>query len=103
MHKLMEVSDLIVSKSGGLTASEALASGTPLLILNPIPGQETAYSDFLLEHGAAAKVNRIEDLPYRVEHLLGSKKLIEMTRSARALGRPDAAKAVCREVLSRLE
>jgi processive 1,2-diacylglycerol beta-glucosyltransferase len=103
MHKLMEVSDLIVSKSGGLTASEALASGTPLLILNPIPGQETANSDFLLEHGAAAKVNRIEDLPYRVEHLLGSKKLIEMTRSARALGRPDAAKAVCREVLSRLE
>jgi len=38
---------------------------------NPIPGQEAANSDFLLERGAAAKVNRVEDLPYRIERLSG--------------------------------
>jgi len=102
MHELMAVADLIITKPGGLTTSEALALGKPLLILNPIPGQEAANSDFLLEHGAAAKVNRVEDLPFRIEQLLGSKKLAGMAKAAQALGRPQAAATVCREVLKRL-
>jgi processive 1,2-diacylglycerol beta-glucosyltransferase len=101
MHELMAVADLLITKPGGLTSSEALAMGKPLFILNPIPGQEAANSDFLLEHGAAVKVNRVEDLPYRIEQLLGTKKLAEMGRAALALGRPEAAGDVCREVLKR--
>ena len=101
MHELMAVAELIISKPGGLTSSEALALGRPLMILDPIPGQEAANSDFLLEHGAAAKVNRVEDLPFRLERLLGSKKLAAMAKAAKALGRPLAADAVCREVLRR--
>jgi processive 1,2-diacylglycerol beta-glucosyltransferase len=101
MHELMAVADLLITKPGGLTSSEALAVGKPLFILNPIPGQEAANSDFLLEHGAAVKVNRVEDLPYRIEQLLGTKKLTEMGRAARALGRPEAAGDVCREVVRR--
>jgi len=102
MHELMAVAGLILTKPGGLTSSEALALGKPLFILNPIPGQEAANSDFLLERGAAAKVNRVEDLPFRIEQLLGSKKLAEMAKAAKALGRPQSARAVCREVLKRL-
>jgi processive 1,2-diacylglycerol beta-glucosyltransferase len=101
MHELMTVADLIITKPGGLTSSEALALGRPLFILNPIPGQEAANSDFLLEHGAATKVNRVEDLPFRVAQLLGSKKLGEMAKAAKALGRPHSAAAVCKEVLKR--
>ncbi|HZI33502.1 MAG TPA: glycosyltransferase, partial [Candidatus Binatia bacterium] len=101
MHELMAVADLIITKPGGLTSSEALAMGRPLFILNPIPGQEAANSDFLLERGAAAKVNRVEDLPFRIEQLLNSKKLGEMAKAAKALGRPQAAAAVCAEVLKR--
>ena len=102
MHELMAVADLILTKPGGLTSSEALALGKPLLILNPIPGQEAANSDFLRERGAAAKANRVEDLPFRIEQLLGSKKLAEMAKAAKALGRPQSAQAVCREVLKRI-
>ena len=102
MHELMTVADLIITKPGGLTSSEALAMGKPLFILNPIPGQEAANSDFLLERGAAAKVNRVEDLPYRVEQLLGSKKLGEMAKAAKKLGRPRAAETICQEVLARM-
>ncbi|HKE88151.1 MAG TPA: glycosyltransferase [Vicinamibacterales bacterium] len=98
MHEMMAVSDLIITKPGGLTTSEALALGRPLFILNPIPGQETANSDFLLERGAAAKANRVEDLPFRIDRLLGSPKLSEMSASARALGRPGAASAICAAV-----
>jgi processive 1,2-diacylglycerol beta-glucosyltransferase len=101
MHELMAVADLLITKPGGLTSSEALALGKPLFILNPIPGQEAANSDFLLEHGAAAKVNRVEDLPYRIEQLLGSRKLAEMGRAARALGHPQAARDVVAEAVTR--
>jgi processive 1,2-diacylglycerol beta-glucosyltransferase len=102
MHELMAVADLIISKPGGLTSSEAMAMGKPLFIMNPIPGQEAANSDFLLERGAAAKVNRVEDLPYRIEQLLNSKKLADMAKAATAIGRPHSAQAVCREVLQRV-
>lgn len=102
MHELMAVASLIITKPGGLTSSEAVAMGKPLFILNPIPGQEAANSDFLLERGAAAKANRVEDLSFRIEQLLGSKKLSEMARAAKALGQPHSAQTVCKEVLSRL-
>lgn len=102
MHELMAVADLIITKPGGLTSSEALALGKPLVILDPIPGQEAANSDFLLERGAAVKVNRVEDLPFRVEQLLGSKKMGEMAKAAKALGRMKAAEDICREVLKRI-
>jgi len=103
MHELMAIADIVISKPGGLTTSEALAAGKPLFVLNPIPGQEAANSDFLLEHGAAAKANRVEDLPYRLEKLLGSSKLSEMAAAARSLARPDAAVEICRAVIHRLD
>jgi len=102
MHELMAVADLLLTKPGGLTTSEALAMGKPLFILNPIPGQEAANSDFLLERGAAAKVSRVEDLAFRLGELLGSKKLAGMARAARALGRPAAAADICRAVAARV-
>lgn len=102
MHDLMAVSDLIITKPGGLTTSEALAMGKPMFILNPIPGQEAANSDFLLERGAAAKVNRVEDLPFRIGQLIGSNKLKEMAGTAKKMGHPSAAQDLCREVIRRL-
>ncbi|MBI3962345.1 MAG: glycosyltransferase [Deinococcus sp.] len=101
MHELMAVADLVITKPGGLTSSEALAMGKPIFVLNPIPGQEAANSDFLLEHGAAAKANRVEDLPFRLEKLLGAPKLAEMARAAKSLGKPQAAVDICREVMER--
>lgn len=101
MHELMSAASLIVTKPGGLTSSEAMAMGKPLLIVNPIPGQEEANSDFLLEKGAAAKANRLEDVPYKIGELLGSRKLAQMARAAKSLGRPNAAEAICQEVMRR--
>ncbi len=102
MHELMAISDLLLTKPGGLTSSEALAMGKPLFVLNPIPGQEAANSDFLLQRGAAVKVNRIDDIPFQLDQLLGSKKLMTMARSAKELGRPNAAADICRAVAAKL-
>ncbi len=103
MHELMTISSLIITKPGGLTTSEALAVGRPLLVVNPIPGQEAANSDFLLERGAAVKINRVEDLPYRIPELLAGKQLSRIGKAAKALGRPDAAARICAEVTCRLQ
>jgi processive 1,2-diacylglycerol beta-glucosyltransferase len=102
MNELMAVSDLVISKPGGLTTSEALASGLPMVVINPIPGQEAANSDFLLQAGAAIKVNRIEEMSVRVGQLLGTKKLAAMAKAARAVGKPTAARNVCNEILHRI-
>jgi processive 1,2-diacylglycerol beta-glucosyltransferase len=101
MHELMKIADLVVTKPGGLTTSEALAAGKPLIVVNPIPGQEAANSDFLLEHGAACKVNRPEDLSFRLKEILESNRLQKLARAARALGRPRAAIEICREARAR--
>ncbi len=103
MHEWMAVSELVLTKPGGLTTSEALALGRPLLIYNPIPGQESANSDYLLERGAAAKINRVEDLPYRLTQLLADGSIQKMSGAARALGRPDAAQKICESIVRRLK
>lgn len=92
MDELMAAADLLVGKAGGLTSSEALARGLPLLIVNPTPGQEERNSDHLLEAGAALRCNNLPTLAWKVERLLGEPGRLERLRaSAEAAGRPRAS------------
>ncbi len=102
MNELMAVSDMVITKPGGLTTSEAMASGLPMAVVNPIPGQEAANSDFLLQAGAAIKANRVEEMSHRITQLLETKKLTAMAKAARSIGKPAAAQNVCEEVLRRV-
>jgi processive 1,2-diacylglycerol beta-glucosyltransferase len=100
MDELMAAADLLVSKPGGLTTSEALARGTPMVVVNPIPGQESRNSDFLLENAAAIKVNNVATLPYKLNQLLAAPdRLAQLTANAKRLGRPQAAFDVARAAL----
>lgn len=100
MRDLMAVADLLVTKPGGLTVSEALACGLPMALISPIPGQEVRNADFLLENGAAVKANSPAALTGKIEDLLSSEtRLTEMRRKAKALGRPRAAFTVARAAL----
>lgn len=92
IDELMAVADLVVSKPGGLTTSESLARGAAMVIVNPTPGQESRNSDFLLENGAAIKVNNLATFTHKVGPLLESpERLAQLKASARRLGRPRAA------------
>lgn len=100
MRGLMAVADLLVTKPGGLTVSEALACGLPMALISPIPGQEVRNADYLLENGAAVKANSPAALTGKIEELLSSEaRLPEMRRKAKALGHPRAAFAVARRAL----
>src|SRR5207253_1539982 len=74
IDELMAAADLVVSKPGGLTTSETLARGAIMVIANPIPGQESRNSDYLLEKGAAVKVNNVATLAHKINELLGDSK-----------------------------
>lgn len=92
INELMAVADIVLSKPGGLTTSEVLARGAAMAIVNPIPGQESRNSDFLLENGAAIKINNPSTLPLKLMQLLKDKdRLATLKANALRLSRPRAA------------
>jgi processive 1,2-diacylglycerol beta-glucosyltransferase len=101
MDELMTAADLYVGKPGGLTTSEALAKALPMLVINPIPGQEERNSDHLLEQGVAIRCNNLPALAYKIGTLIDTPgKLAEMSKNARAMGRPDAAFTVVERLVA---
>ncbi len=92
IDELMAVADVVLSKPGGLTTSETIARGAAMVVVNPIPGQESRNSDFLLENGAAIKVNNLATLPFKVNQLFNDPARLSQLRSnAQRIGRPRAA------------
>jgi processive 1,2-diacylglycerol beta-glucosyltransferase len=101
IDELMAAADVVVTKPGGLTSSEVLARGAAMAIVNPIPGQESRNSDYLLENGAAIKINNAATLPYKLGELLAdSKRLETLKRNAKKISKPQAAFDVARIALS---
>ncbi len=95
VEELMTVSDVLITKAGGVTVSEALAKHMPMLIYRPIPGQEEGNTRFLLDHGAALAPKRPDELRAALEMLLTSpQRLAAMKAAAANLGRPDAVEVV---------
>ncbi len=100
MDQLLCAADLVLSKPGGLTTSEILARGAAFAIVNPIPGQESRNSDYLLENGAAIKINNIPTMALKLDPLLSDPKRLQILKSnAKRLGRPQAAYDVARIAL----
>jgi processive 1,2-diacylglycerol beta-glucosyltransferase len=92
MDELMACADVVVSKPGGLTTSETLARGAAMVIVNPIPGQESRNSDYLLENGAAIKINNLPTLCMKLSALLEDEShLKELKDNARRIAKPQAA------------
>jgi processive 1,2-diacylglycerol beta-glucosyltransferase len=104
VERLMACADLAITKPGGLTTSECLAMGLPMIVNAPIPGQEERNADFLLEQGVALKAFDAVTLEYRVRQLLADPaQLAGMRAKAGALGRPLAARRVLDVVLRKTE
>jgi processive 1,2-diacylglycerol beta-glucosyltransferase len=92
IDELMEIATLIVTKPGGLTTAEALTKGLPLVIINPIPGQEAANTQFLVKKGAAIKIDRLKEFSDIIANLLTDReRLSDMSFQARQISRPKAA------------
>ncbi len=100
---MMDAADFIVSKPGGLTTSEALAKGLPMIIINPLPGQEDRNLDFLVNNGAAVMVNERYSISDALNQLLNCewrRRLIE--ESVGRLGKPSATADLYKFVTEKL-
>ncbi len=101
MHRMMGAADVLVGKAGGLTVSEALAMGMPLIIHNPVPGQEIFNVDFLVNYGAGLLSRDEDDVVEKVSFLaVHPDRLQQMAENAARLGKPTAAQTVCERVLA---
>ena len=101
MHEWMAISDLLIGKPGGLTLSEAMASTLPMILLNPIPGQEEINAASLLEEGVAVSPTDVVTLPYKVDLLLQEpQRLAGMRNRMKQLAQPRAAYTILETLLS---
>jgi processive 1,2-diacylglycerol beta-glucosyltransferase len=100
MDSYMAASDLILGKTGGLTTSEALASGLAFVVVESIPGQERRNADHLMEEGVAIKCNNWPVLGYKLDKLIDNPQhLARMRRKAKKIARPLAAYDVVKKLL----
>ncbi|MFC5402626.1 MGDG synthase family glycosyltransferase [Cohnella soli] len=92
VHELMALSDLIVTKPGGITVSEALALELPMILYKPIPGQEQENSAYLVRIGAALEARNGTDLKDRLLSVVDNQSYLAVLRNnARLNNRKDGA------------
>ena len=100
---LIAASDLVITKPGGLIVSEVLARGTPLLLIDPIPGQEEWNADYVVTTGAGVQLRMPESVARGAQHLLQHPARLQMLRDgAQQAGRPRAALDIAERVLHAL-
>jgi processive 1,2-diacylglycerol beta-glucosyltransferase len=80
IYELMALSDLIITKPGGLTTSEALTLGVPMLLYKPLAGQEQDNAAFLLAEGAAMQAEDETDLLIKCSQLLSQPNLLRVMK-----------------------
>ena len=98
--ELMSISDLVVTKPGGMTTTESLASGLPMLIINPIPGQEEENAEFLESKGVGIWLKKNDDISSVINDLLSNpERLAKMKQNTKLLGNINSTKDICEILL----
>lgn len=94
--ELMHISNIVITKPGGLTTTESLASNLPIVIINPIPGQEEENADFLVRNGVAIWIKKEDNIARVLKNLYRHpEKIDEMKKNIPNLAKPDSTKNIC--------
>lgn len=94
--ELMSISDFVVTKPGGMTTTESLASGLPMIIINPIPGQEEENAEFLENNGVGIWIKKDDDISSILSNLFSdSEKINKMKNNTMLIGNPNSTKDIC--------
>lgn len=101
INELMDISSLIITKAGGITTAEALVKNLPMIIINPLPGQERKNTQFLLSQGVALEARNSKQAAVLAKRLLSKpKKLREMKREIEKIRKPTAAINIAKLICS---
>ncbi len=97
--ELLAAADLVVGKAGGLTVAESTTLGVPMVIFDPIPGQEEYNADYLQQSGAALWVRDISGLRAAVLRALYTDEHARLSAGSRAVSSPNAADLAAQAIL----
>ncbi|RKD22355.1 processive 1,2-diacylglycerol beta-glucosyltransferase [Caminicella sporogenes DSM 14501] len=100
--ELMDISDIIISKPGGLTVSESIAKNIPMVIPYVIPGQEEENADFLVHTGAGIRVKKIKEITDVIDNLIENPSLLrEMKKNIKKLSKTYSMESIV-EIVNKL-
>ena len=100
--EFMSISDLVVTKPGGLTTTESLASHLPMVIINPIPGQEEKNAKFLVKNGIAIWIKKEDNVIEVLENLFSHPETLEtMKENTKKLAKLHSTKNICDILLNK--
>lgn len=98
--ELMRISTMVVTKPGGLTTSESLASGLPMLVISPIPGQEEENAQFLEEKGVGIWIKKDQNPDEIIKNLFNDEdKINQMREKVKKLAKKDSTENICKILL----
>ena len=99
--ELMSISSLVVTKPGGMTTTESLASELPMLIINPIPGQEEENAEFLENKGIAIWIKKNDNVAEVINNLFSNVQILEnMRKNTKLLSHPNSTRNICEILLN---
>lgn len=100
IERLMSMAHVIITKPGGITTAEALAKKIPMIILNPIPGQEARNTEFLIKKGAAVKIDAPQEVGSAVRKILVAQhSFLSLSDGVSALSKPSSSLALAQFIL----
>lgn len=98
--EFMSIADLVITKPGGLTTTESLVSGVPMIVINPIPGQEEENAEFLEEHQVAVWIKKDDDVNSILNYLLNDDKKLDLLKNnINLISQPESTKNICDIIL----
>jgi processive 1,2-diacylglycerol beta-glucosyltransferase len=98
----MDASDILISKSGGLTSAESMAKQLPMLIVDPIPGQESRNAAIIVERGAGMFALDHHNLQYKLGRIINEPDLLhQLAEGTKALAKPHAAADIIHDAYRR--
>jgi 1,2-diacylglycerol 3-beta-galactosyltransferase len=100
LSEMLHASDVLITKAGGLITSEALACGIPILFTEALPGQEIGNVSYVCKHSAGQMVKTPAEMKKTLSDWIRDDQRIlrQYAKKARALGKPDAAHHISREI-----
>lgn len=101
--ELMSISKFVITKPGGLTITESLASDLPILIINPIPGQEEENAEFLENNNVGIWIKENSNIARHLKSLYRHPEILDnMQERAKELAKPYSTADICNILLEKI-
>lgn len=98
--EFMNLASIVITKPGGLTVTESLVSGLPLVLINPLPGQEAENADFLVDKKVAVLIRKKDNVKDVLKSIIYNDSLLkEMKEKTTYLAKRNSTKDICEILL----